>query len=97
MICYAMLYYVKLCYNMLIPLRDAPMTRWPEAFSRVVPEGDACVVSLGFVVPLGDAIMTWWPEAFSRVVPEVTACAVILRLESAKSNCAFVGLVSFAQ
>ena len=41
MLCYAMLCEVMLCYVMFVPLRDAPMTRWPEAFSRVVPEGDA--------------------------------------------------------
>ncbi len=41
MLRYVMFCYVKLCYVMFVPLRDAPMTRWPEAFSRVVPEGDA--------------------------------------------------------
>ena len=73
----------------------AIMAGWPEAFSRVVPEGDACVITLGFVVPLGDAPMTWWPEAFSRVVPEVTACVLTLGLESAKCYCAYVGFGSF--
>ena len=41
MVCYVMLCYVKLCYVMFVPLSDALMTRWPEAFSRVVSEGDA--------------------------------------------------------
>ena len=82
---YVMICYVKLCYVMFVPLRDAPMTRWPEAFSRVVPERDACVITLRFVVPLGDAPMTRWPEAFSSVVPEVIACVITLGLESAKS------------
>ena len=41
-------------------------TRWREAFSRVVPEGDA--------------IMTRWPEAFSRVVPEGDAFAYDFRV-----------------
>ena len=84
-----------LCYVMFVPLRDAPMTLWPEAFSRVVPEGDACVVTLGFVVPLGEASMTRWPEAFSRVVPEVTACVITLGLESAKCYCTYVGFGLF--
>ena len=63
------------------------MTRWPEAFSRVVPQGDACFINLGFVVPLGDAPMTRWPEAFSRVVPEGDACVITLGLESARYYC----------
>ena len=57
---------------------DAIVTRWPEAFSRVVPQGDACVITLGFVACAGHAIVTRWPEAFSRVVPEGDACAITL-------------------
>ena len=56
------------------------MTRWPEAFSRVGPEGDARAITLGFVVPLGVAPMTRWPEAFSRVVPEGDALAYDFRV-----------------
>ena len=72
---------------MFVPLRDAPMTRWPEAFSRVAHEGDAGLITLGFVVPLGDAPMTRWPEAFPRVVAEGDACVITLGLESAKYYC----------
>ena len=55
------------------------MTGWPEAFSRVVPEGDALAITLGLILPEGDAIMTRWPEAFSRVVPEGDALAYDFR------------------
>ena len=58
------------------------MTRWPEAFSRVVPEVTACVITLGFVACAGHAIVTRWPEAFSRVVPEGDALAYDFRVSS---------------
>ena len=42
----------------------AIITRWPEAFSRVVPIGDSPIITLGF-----SGLEGRWPEAFSRVVP----------------------------
>ena len=57
------------------------MTRWPEAFSRVVAEGDALAYEFRvYRSRSATAIMTRWPEAFSRVVPEGDALAYDFRV-----------------
>ena len=57
-LCCVVLCYVMLCCAMLdyvVPEGDAIMTRWPEAFSRVVPEGDA--LAYDFRVRVGAVLL----------------------------------------
>ena len=55
------------------------MTRWPEAFSRVVPEGDALAMTLGFRV--GEVLLR---SSWVWDVPEGDAFTITLGFNGLK-------------